>query len=210
MKNIGMVFSGNYRKARKDMKKGNPIIIHKEVGKVRKNCVYAQSSADIPSCLKMDGSVVINGNTIVLHAVEGPAIRTFPVYVCWEDVSEENREKVNGRQYGAWPKDNGAETLKVVDGKCYNLPAPVKAVFMTEELPQFVVEAGFPVVRNGNNWELTRTDWDGEVRIGTIGKALWCEYGPGDVNILAIAEESAAEYIVSADGKDVCRLTDLF
>lgn len=189
---------------------GNPITIHKEVGKVRKNCVYARSSADVPAFLLADGAVeMINEQTVRMHAVEGPADRKFPVYVCWEEVSGENADKVPG-EFGSWPKDNGDTTLKVVDGKCYNLPANVTAVLMTEELPAFVQEAGFPVARKGNMWELIRTDWNGDVRTGTIGQAVWCLYGPGDVNILDINEPSAQEYLVSVDGEDVGRLVDLF
>lgn len=188
---------------------GNVIIIHKETGKVRANCVYAKSLAEVPQFLIEDGAIeVIDNDTIRLYAVECPAERKFPVYICWEEVSAENADKVPGK-YGSWSKDNGDTTLKVVDGVCYNLPANVTAVLMTEELPAFVVEAGFPVVRNGDNWELTRTDWGGEVRVGTIGKAFWCQYGVGDVNILALAEKSAAEYIVSVDGEDIGRLVDL-
>lgn len=188
---------------------GREISIHKAVGKVRENCIYAKSVDDVPEFLIEDGAIVVNGDgSITLYAVECPATRTFPVYICWEKVSEENRDKVPGN-FGSWSKDNGDTTLKVVDGKCYNLPATVKAVLMSEELPSFVQEAGFPVVRNGDNWELTRTDWGGEVRVGTIGKAFWCQYGVGDVNILAITEASASEYIVSFNGEDVGRLVDM-
>lgn len=191
------------------IRNGETIVIHKEIGKVRKNCVYATNINEVPAFLIEDGAVEAVGENIRLYAVEGPADRAFPVYVCWEEASEENKEKVPGI-YGAWPKDNGDTTLKVVDGKCYNLPADVTAVLMGDELPAFVTEAGFPVVRNGENWELTRTDWGGEVRVGTIGQAFWCQYGVGDVNILAITEPSAAEYIVSVDGQDIGKLVDLF
>ena len=185
------------------------ISIHKAVGKVRENCVYATSIEEVPAFLIEDGAIVLNEDgSITLYAVECPATRTFPVYVCWEPVSEENKDKVPGN-FGSWSKDNGDTTLKVVDGKCYNLPATVKAVLMTDELPTFVKDAGFPVVRNGENWELTRTDWGGEVRVGTIGKAFWCQYGEGDVNILAVAESSAAEYIVTFNGEDVGHLVDM-
>ena len=188
---------------------GQEISIHKAVGKVRENCVYAKSIDEVPTFLIEDGAIVINEDgSITLYAVECPATRNFPVYICWEKVSEENKDKVPG-DFGSWSKDNGDTTLKVVDGKCYNLPAPVKAVLMTDELPSFVLVGGFAVVRYGENWELTRTDWGGEVRVGTIGKAFWCQYGVGDVNILAIAESSAAEYIVSFNGEDVGRLVDM-
>ncbi len=193
------------------IRSGNPITIHKEVGKVRKNCVYARSSADVPAFLLADGAVeMINEQTVRMHAVEGYADRMFPVYLCWEEVSGENADKVPGK-FGSWPKDNGDTTLKVVDGKCYNLPANVTAVLMTEELPAFVQEAGFPVEAcKGRKWELIRTDWGGDVRTGTIGQAFWCLYGPGDINILDINEPSAQEYVVSVDGEDVGRLVDLF
>lgn len=86
----------------------------------------------------------------------------------------------------------------------------VKTTLITEVVPEWVIAAGFPVNRNGNTWELTRTDWGGEVRVGTIGKALWCQYGEGDVNILALTEKSTSEYIVSIDGEDVGVLIVLF
>ena len=196
-------------KVKEAIRKGEVLLIHKAVGKVRENCVYARSIDDVPAFLIEDGALVINTDgSITLYAIESPATRNFPVYICWEKVSEENKDKVPG-DFGSWSKDNGDTTLKVVDGKCYNLPALVKAVLMTDELPSFVQEAGFPVVRNGENWELTRTDWGGEVRVGTIGEAFWCQYGVGDVNILAIAESSAAEYIVSFNGEDIGRLVDM-
>ena len=195
---------------RNSILKGEEVVIHKAVGKVRENCVYAKVAEDIPSFLIEDGAITLNEDgTITLYAVECPATRTFPVYICWEKVSAENAEKVPGK-FGSWSKDNGDTTLKVVEGKCYNLPAKVRAVLMTDEVPEWVTAAGFPVERDGDDWKLTRTDWGGEVRVGTIGKAFWCYYGEGDVNILALAEKSASEYTVEIDGKDVCTLTELF
>lgn len=194
----------------KMVREGKAILIHKAgVGKVRENCVYAKSVDEIPAFLLEDGAVEANADgSITLYAVECPATRKFPVYVCWEQVSEENSDKVPGK-YGAWSKDNGDETLKVVDGKCYNLPATVKASLITEEAPDWVWSAGFPVDRHGDTYELIRTDWGGEVRTGRIGKALWVQYGEADVNILDLAEKSATEYIVTLDGKDIGILTDV-
>ena len=186
------------------------ICIHKAgVGKVRENCVYAKELSEVPDFLLKDGAVQANPDgSITLYAVECPATRKFPVYVCFEQVSGENAHKVPGN-YGAWPKDNGDDTLKVIDGKCYNLPATVKASIITEEIPEWVSEAGFPVERKGDNYELTRTDWGGEIRSGRIGKALWVQYGEKDVNILDLAERSAAEYIVTEDGQDIGVLTEV-
>lgn len=199
----------NVKKAMEAIATGKEIVIHKEAGKIRENCVYAKSAEDIPTILTEDGAVVINdANSITLYAVEGPAKRNFPVYICWEEVSAENAENVPGK-FGSWSKDNGDETLKVIDGKCYNLPSMVKATLITEVVPDWVIEAGFPLHRNANTWELTRTDWGNEVRTGTIGKALWCQYGEGDINILAFAEKSAEEYTVTIDGEDIGKLTNL-
>ena len=197
------------KKATDIIRSGNEFFIHKEVGKVRENCTYAKVAKDVPAFLVEDGAIDINSDgTITIHAVEGPATREFPVYICWEEVSAENAEKVPGK-YGSWPKDNGDSTLKVVEGKCYNLPSMVKAALITEAVPSWVLDAGFPLKRNGNQMELTRTDWGGDVRIGTIGKAFWCQYGEDDVNILSVDEKSAEEYVVSIDGHDVGKLTDL-
>ena len=121
--------------------------------------------------------------------------------------SEENADKVPGK-YGSWSKDNGDTTLKVVDGKCYNLPAMVKATILSDEIPSWVSETDFPVERKGDTWELNRTDW-GEIRTGTIGRAFWIQHRAGKVNILSLAEKSADEYIVSVDGEDVGKLTEL-
>lgn len=192
------------------IQEGLEIQMHKVgVGSVRENCVYAESLNEVPAFLLEDGSVEVNPDgSITLYAVEGPSTRKFPVYICFEQVSEENSNKVPGI-YGAWSKDNGDTTLKVVDGKCYNLPATVVASLITDTVPEWVLSAGFPVERNGENYELTRTDWGGEVRVGHIGKAMWVQYGDKDVNILSLDEASASEYVVTFGGKDVGILTDL-
>lgn len=193
------------------IKKGIEFLIHKSgVGKIRENCIYAKSIDDVPEFLLEDGAVVVNPDgSLTLYAVECPATRDFPIYICYEEVSERNADKVPGK-YGAWSKDNGDETLKVVDGKCYNLPATVKATLITEDIPEWVLDAGFPVAQSENYFELVRTDWGGEVRRGEIRHALWVRYGEKDVNILALSEPSASEYIVlDQEGNDVGFLTDL-
>lgn len=167
---------------------------------LRKNCALAHSVNEVPEFLVQDGAIVIvNESTIRLYAVEGPVERSFPVYICWEEVSDEKKDSVPGN-FGSWPKDNGATTLTEVDGQFYNLPTTNKAVVITDEIPAFIMEAGFPVSIDGNTANLTRTDWGGEVRKGTVGKALWVSYGSNDVNILAATEKSASEYNVCMDG----------
>lgn len=192
------------------IRNGNECLIHKDsVGQVRENCVYAKNLAEVPAFLLEDGAVEANADgSITLYAVECPATRNFPVYVCYEPVSEENRDKVPGN-YGAWSKDNGDATLRVVDGRCYNLPTTISASLMTEEIPEWVISAGFLVNRKGNTYEITRTDANGEVRTGCIGKSMWMQYRKGKVNILNLNEPSASEYILTHDGKDVGVLVEL-
>lgn len=176
----------------------------KGVGSIRKNCVLAKNANDIPIFLIEDGAVEVdnNGRQIILHAVEGAAKRSFPVYICWEPVSQENYDQVPGI-YGAWPKDNGSTTLKVVDGKCYNLPEEHLAALVIEAgVPDWIDVCGFPVHQHGETYELIRTDWGGDVRMGRIEEALWVLYGPQDVNILSLAEESAESYVAIIDGKE--------
>jgi len=73
------------------------IQIHKAVGTVRENCVYATTIEEVPAFLLEDGAVVDNSDgSITLYAVECPAVRTFPVYICFERVSEENKDRVPG------------------------------------------------------------------------------------------------------------------
>lgn len=167
---------------------------------LRNNCALAHSVDEVPEFLVQDGAIaIVNESTIRLYAVEGAVERRFPVYICWEEVSDEKKDSVPGN-FGSWPKDNGATTLTEIDGKFYNLPQTNTAVVITNEIPAFIKEAGFPVSIEGNTASLTRTDWGGEVRKGIVGKALWVSYGPNDVNILAATEKSAREYNVCLDG----------
>lgn len=187
---------------------GKGIDIHKKK-EFPKNCILVESVTDIPPALLMDGAIGITpGDVIVLRSVKGSVSRKLPVVIRFEEVSPENEDKVPGK-FAAWPKDNGFDTTKVVDGKCYNLPSTVKASLITEKVPDWVKNAGFPVNRKGDCFELTRTDWGGEVRTGPIGKAMWVQYTEKDINILNLAEQSASEYIVSYNGEDVGVLTEI-
>lgn len=190
--------------------KGNEVLIHKDsVGKVRENCVYAETLADVPDFLLEDGAAQANADgSITIYAVEGYVIRSFPVYLCYEPVSEENCNKVPG-YYGAWSKDNGSDTLRVVDGKCYNLPTTIKASLITERVPEWVMASGYPISRKDETYELIRTDCGNEVRTGRINKAMWVQYRKDKVNILNLNEPSASEYIVNYNGKDIGALTKL-
>ena len=61
---------------------GKEIFIHKAVGKVRENCVYAKSVDEVPEFLIEDGAIEVNEDgSITLYAVECPATRNFPVYI---------------------------------------------------------------------------------------------------------------------------------
>lgn len=82
----------------------------------------------------------------------------------------------------------------------------IRAVLINFDLPKWVENVGFPVELDGEQWKLTR---DGKVCTGISGKAIWCEYGESDVNILSLAEKLASEYIVTIDGEDIDTLSNL-
>jgi hypothetical protein len=192
---------------------GGTIRIHKEAGKERLNCVLAHNSEEVPDFLLKDKACEINDDgTLTLHAVEGPAKRQFPVYVSWEEVSEEKKDKVPGC-YGSWPKDNGATTLVYKDGKLFDkAPVCVAAMLIPGKIPEYF--AKMPNIQLVDGFCEVHTNW-GEVRkaplptkVGTYTACL-IEYNDGSVNLLTLTEPSAAEYILQdAEGNDIGYLID--
>ena len=196
--------------------------IHRQAGTRRERCMCIHNMIELLASSEMqelilDGALEILDapkGVIALHAIEdGQGTRILKDfsetrYICWEEVSEENKDKVPGI-YGCWNKDNGNTTLVVVEGICYNKAAEVDACLITENVPEWVTEAGFPVEICGSTARLLRTDWtddehpEGTWRSGRVGKALWVQYGNSDVNILDLAEKSAETYFITIDGIEV-------
>ena len=199
------------------MKKTDIITISK-VGTIG-NCKFVKGPEDVPAFLLDDGSVHIVGSGLEMHCVDGkdPAIRQFPLFLKWELASEEKRptliHEFEGKElhptFGSWPKDNGFETLDHdASGNCFPKGVQyLRAALVAEEIP--ALDFGeLPISREGNSWKLT-TSW-GEERFGEIGKAVFVEYKPGNVNIVALSEPSAGEYTVFVDGVAKGNLVEYF
>ena len=199
-------------------------LIHKKAGEL-KTCRFVEKPEDIPAFLtnpwvmdaegnlaKVEPAVTVleNGNVRMI-AVEGPAERQFPFFLKWEKTAK------LACGYGSWPKDNGWDTLDVINGRCYDKAAS------DDEMPRYLacrlvcpVPLHFGLkkslsIRNNHVW--VKTNW-GEEREHQIPKYNHCEavlveYEDGGINILTLSEESAFEYYVEIDGHDVGLLVDL-
>lgn len=183
------------------------------------NCKYVATAEEVPSFLLEDHSVRIVDSGLEMYCVDGtePAVRPFPVFLKWEEASEEKRatliHKVNGitahPKYGTWPKDNGFDTLDHdEDGNCFPKGVQyLRAALVADRLPSLNFESQ-PVSKVGNQW-MVKTSW-GEDRYGDIGKAVFVEYGAGNINIVALSEASAKEYTVFIDGVANGNLVEYF
>ena len=184
--------------------------IAKIPGKVA-NCKYVTCKEDIPQFLMDDQSVHADDQQIIMYCVDGnePAIRPYPVFLKWELASEEKKSTLihewKGERvypnYGTWPKDNGFDTLNhAEDGTCYSKDAeikPLRAAVVSDQLPELDFGTMEVTRESDNQWSIV-TSW-GERRYGTIGEAIFVEYAPGNINIVALSESSATEYYVFDD-----------
>ena len=183
------------------------------------NCKYVATAEEVPSFLLEDHSVRIVDSGLEMYCVDGtePAVRPFPVFLKWETASEEKKDTlvhiVDGVEvhpsYGTWPKDNGFDTLDHYDeGKCFPKGIQyLRAALVTDIIPALDF-GNQPVEKVGNSWKI-KTSW-GEERFGEIGKAVYVEYGPSNINIVALSEASAKEYTVFIDGVAKGNLVEYF
>lgn len=189
----------NSKKIITSILKGDTFLLtpKKDYGTRCTNCIYAKSVCEIPHFLIEDGAIEVNKNgSINLYDVECYTVRKFPVYIYYSEVHPNFRDKLPGK-YRAVPKDDGDTTLKVINGKCYNLSHAALAALVTETVPNWVTDSALPITRIGNIFKLKRID---KTVSGQIGKALWVEYGSKDIRILKITEKNASEYFVTYKG----------
>lgn len=187
---------------------GEEIFVHTELGEPQDNCIYAEVEEDIPAFLIADGAIeVCGGNQVVLYTAEGPEVRTFPLYIRWEIASTENDVEPYGIYY-AWAKDNGNETLKVANGKCYGLPKIITAKLITDVVPSFLLTNDIPFERIGDIWKIENKA-NGKVYVGSEEKTIWCYYGGNDLRMQSINKPSIFQYIVTYEGEDVGKLVEL-
>lgn len=174
------------------------------------NCRFIEKKEDVPSFLLEDGAVHFDGDSIVMYCVDGtdPAVRELPVFLKWEQASKEKKSTlihvVDGHvvhpSFATWPKDDGFETLNHdSEGNCFQKGIKLlRAAMVSEELPP--LDFGDQKVEKvGNSWMII-TSW-GEKRYGECGRAVFVEYGPENINIVALTEPSAREYTVFEGGK---------
>lgn len=191
---------------------GEEFLTHPYKGYNRKNCLYVKSKQDIPPFLLQDGAIEVNENSITLRSIAHETTRQLPIYICYDVVSQEHRNRVTG-EFCAWPKNDGSSTIQIINGRCYNPAKTIRAAVLSDKtVPHWVISSGLQIKRDINTYELIRAkDKQGKnIRRGIIGESIWVEYKRGDIDIIGLDEISKAKYIVTTiDGKDV-GLLDVF
>ena len=160
-----------------------------------KNCVRIIKDEDIPQFLKE--AIHIEGEVLVLDCLEGKETAPLGSVIAFE--------KLENGKMNVWNKANWATTTIEKDGIFYELPKPVKAVLLDENLPEELVEAlGDALVCENGQYHL-KTDWgvsSADAKNGYLiiyGKK---ENGSLDANILTVGTPSFENYyIVTEDGK---------
>lgn len=188
--------------------------IYKKAGEL-KTCRYVEKPADVPAFLMEAGAVSITADGhLKMIAKEGPAIRSFPVYLKWE------KSETLKAGYGAWPKDNGDETLNVApDGRCFDKAARDEdmprylACRLTNKLPEpFASKKSISFVTGKCLVCEVKTTW-GETRKAELPSegfdAVLVEYEDGGANIVAMSESSAYDYFIELNGKTLGKMVDL-
>jgi hypothetical protein len=103
-------------------------------------------------------------------------------------------------------RDGEVFTIHKKDNRLFDKAPLLRAAMMTElDIPDFCYDKFISVY--DNCWGIKMPN--GEIHWGESEKALWIEYGPGNVDVLALSSPTVAEYIVQADGVDIGRLIDL-
>ena len=81
------------------------------------------------------------------------------------------------------------------------------AALVTDELPHLYF-GSLLVSRVGDSWKIITKS--GEERYGEFEKAVFVQYGPGDVNIISLSDPSAREYTVFIAGTTRVNMVDYF
>ncbi len=160
-----------------------------------KNCVRITTEEDIPAFLK--DVVRVEGNTLVLDCLEGEENVPAGSVIAFE--------KLDSGKMNVWNKANWATTTIEKDGIFYELPKPVKAVLLDENLPQELVESlGESFAKKNGEYHL-KTDWGISSAAPKNGYLVIYgkkENGQLDANILTVGTPSFANYyVVTEEGK---------
>ena len=121
-------------------------------------------------------------------------------------------EKTTSRKADGTSKRTEA-LIAILTGKEFRIGKPCepnsRAVLMTFELPEWVLNTGFPITLDGEQFTLIRTDLGNKKFVGTIGKAIWLEYGFEKRNIYIIPFKEASDYQVFIGDEYIDTFTNL-
>ena len=81
------------------------------------------------------------------------------------------------------------------------------AALVTKELPHLYF-GNLHTSRTGNSWKLITKS--GEEHYGEIEKAVFVQYGPGDIDIISLNDPSSREYTVFIAGAAKMNMVDYF
>ena len=171
----------------------NLLTICKKPGK--KDCVRITTEEDIPGFLK--DVVKVKGDVLILDCLEGEEKVPAGSVIAFE--------KLENGKMNVWNKANWATTTVEKDGIFYELPKPVKAVLLDDQLPKEIIE------NLGDNFKLEngeyhlKTDWGVSSAASKNGYLVIYgtkENGQLDANILTVGTPSFANYyVVTEEGK---------
>ena len=169
-----------------------------------KNCVRITTEDDIPAFLA--DVVHIEGDNLILDCLECEEKAPIGSVIAFEELDEKIMKEHNRQsKINVWNKANWATTTTEKDGIFYELPKPVKAVLLDENLPEEIVE------KLGDNFWLEngefylKTDWgvsSAPIKNGYLVIYGIKENGQLDANILTVGTPSFANYyVVTQEGK---------
>ncbi len=122
-------------------------------------------------------------------------------------------EKATNRKADGTSKRTEA-LIAILTGKEFRMGKPYepnsRAVLMTFELPEWVLNTGFPISFDGEQFTLIRTDLGNKKFVGTIGKAVWLECGHDKGDIYIIPFKEASDYQVFIGDEYIDTFTNLF
>jgi hypothetical protein len=162
-----------------------------------KDCVRISEQGDIPEFLK--DVVRVEGDLLVLDCLEGEERCPLGSVIAYE--------KLESGKMNVWNKANWKETTREVDGVFYELPKPVKAIRITDTIPQSIIDGlgdRFSILPTGEfqidaGWGLVKcAPNDGYIVI--YGKK---EDGGLDANFLTKGTPSFSQYYVFDENGEI-------
>lgn len=103
--------------------------------------------------------------------------------------------------------------ITILTGKEFYMAKPSepnsRAMLMTFEVPEWVLNADYPITFDGEHFKLIRTDLGNKEFVGTIGKSIWLECGHDKGDIYIIPFKEASDYQVFIGDEYIDTFTNL-